>query len=80
MNGMKAIMVGSDTCPKCRQAKKVLAERGLWAEIDYVDADSARGRELADAHGQENLPFYVLDGRAYAYTGEIMRILEAGRG
>ncbi|MGE5551804.1 MAG: hypothetical protein ACM3ZC_14925 [Bacteroidota bacterium] len=76
---MTVLMVGSDECRKCRQAKAVLNKRGLWPEIEYVEAGSARGRKLGAEHGLEVLPFYILDGKAYAYTGEVMRILEERR-
>lgn len=76
---MRPVMVGAADCPKCRQAKAALQARGLWPEIDYVETGSAEGRRLAAEYGQDRLPFYVLDGKAYAYTGEIMRILEERR-
>ena len=76
---MAVLMVGSEECRKCRQAKAVLKQRGLWPELEYVAAGSDRGRELAVEHNQDMLPFYVLDDKAYTYTGEIMRILEERR-
>ena len=76
---MRAIMVGIADCPKCRQAKAVLRERGLWPKLDYVESASAEGRRLAAEYGQDRLPFYVFGGRAYAYTGEFMRVIEEER-
>lgn len=72
-------MVGAEDCPKCRQARELLQARGLWDGIEYVHTGSRRGRELAAKYGQQFLPFYVLDGKAYVYTGEIMRIMEERR-
>lgn len=76
---MAVIMVGTEACRKCRQAQAVLKQRGLWPEIEYVDADSDRGGGLAAAYNQDKLPFYILDGKAYVYTGKIMRLLEERR-
>ena len=73
---MRAIMVGAEKCVKCHQIETILRDRGLWPAIEYVDADTEYGKRLAAEYRQKHLPFFILDGKAYARAGEFMRVLK----
>ncbi len=72
---MRAIMVGAEKCVKCHQVETILRDRGLWPAIEYVDAGTEYGKRLLAEHKQKYLPFFIMDGKAYARTGEFMRVL-----
>ena len=73
---IRAIMVGAEKCVKCHQVKNILRDRGIWPEIEYVDAGTEYGGRLTAQYSQKHLPFFILDGKAYARTGEFLRVLK----
>lgn len=72
-------MIGAEWCDKCRQAKKILQERGLWDFIQYIDYDSPEGKEIATKLGVEKIPFFVENGKLFHYVGEVLHRLTEER-
>ncbi|TCL76515.1 hypothetical protein EDC14_1002274 [Hydrogenispora ethanolica] len=68
-------MVGADWCDKCRKAKRVLQEKGLWEQIEYIDYDTPAGKKLAAQLGAEHIPFFVDQGELVEYVGQILHKL-----
>lgn len=72
-------MIGADWCDKCRQAKKLIQERGLWDLIEYIEYDSPEGKQIAAKFGIDKIPFFVADGNPLIYVGEILSRLTEER-
>ena len=72
-------MIGAEWCDKCKQAKRLLQERGLLDLIEYVDYDSLEGRRLASKLEAKNIPFFVADGELVQYVGEVLHRLTEER-
>jgi arsenate reductase-like glutaredoxin family protein len=72
-------MIGAEWCDKCRQARKLLQERGLWDFIEYIDYDSLEGKRIAKKLGVDTIPFFVEDGKLIQYVGEMLHRLTEKR-
>lgn len=72
-------MIGAEWCDKCRQAKKLIQERGFWDLIEYIDYDSPEGKQIAAKLGMEKIPFFIEDDKPLIYVGEILHRLTEAR-
>jgi glutaredoxin len=68
-------MIGAAWCDKCRKAKQILQEKGLWELIEYIDFDSPEGKRIAEKVGAEHIPFFVDGGELVEYVGQLLHKL-----
>jgi len=75
---VKKRLSSGEPCAKCLDVQRFLEDRGLWSQIDEVvwadesDPDSA-GWKLAQAHGVELAPFFVVadDAGTHVHTSAL---------
>jgi thiol-disulfide isomerase/thioredoxin len=72
-------MVGADWCDKCRQAKQIIQELGLWAQVQFIDFDDPEGKELAARYQREQIPFFVVGDELIEYVGQFLHVLTEAR-
>lgn len=66
---VKKILASGEPCRKCAQAEETLRRRGRWDRIDEVVVADERdpgspGWTLAERHGVEVAPFFLVEGEA----------------
>ena len=75
----KLILYTTEPCGFCRNAKELLAERGIAYEEVNLAKDPVGRRELVEMTGMMTFPQLVLEGRALGGFRELLELDREGR-
>lgn len=84
---VKKVLESGEDCPKCKEAIKILQEKGLWDRVNKVVAavvgnEESEGFVLAREYGVERAPFFIIetdDGEKKAIVSVLQFIRELER-
>jgi glutaredoxin-like YruB-family protein len=63
---MSVKVYSTPSCPKCKQLKKFLSERGVEYEDINVASDPAAAQEMIEKSGQMAVPVIDINGKVIA--------------
>ena len=73
---IKKRLADGSTCKKCIEAEALLKRRGAWGFVDAVvwaveDDPKSEGMRLAERHGIETAPFFLVGASGFSSAGSI---------
>lgn len=75
----QVIMYTSDTCPYCVQAKRLLAQHGVFATEINIDNDPARRADMVAITQRRSVPQIFIGDRHVGGFDDLAALQRAGR-